>query len=123
MDTKIKPRPFFSSTLELIKCGPLPALTYRSTDVMFIQYRVISLLCQAASSPVIIPSVRNLYRLSRRADTDGSVTEEALLATRSKQTGPHNAKLMLTLASVQELQCSDGWCDQRIWFVLVVWSS
>lgn len=78
-----------------MKCGPLPAPTYRSSDVMFIQYRAISLCCHAATSPVIIPSLRNLLRLSRRADSDGSVTEEALLGIRPKQTGSHKAKLWL----------------------------
>lgn len=62
---------------------------------MFLQYRVISLHCQAATSPVIIPSLRNLRRLRRRADSDGSVTEEALLGIWPKQTGSHKAKLWL----------------------------
>ncbi len=62
---------------------------------MFIQYRVISLHCQAATSPVIIPSLRNLRRLSRGADSDSSMTEEALLGIRPKQTGSHKTKLWL----------------------------
>lgn len=93
-----------------MKCGPLPAPTYRSSDVMFIQYRAISLCCHAATSPVIIPSLRNLRRFSRRADSDGSVTEEALLGIRPKQTGSHKAKLWLLWHPFKNWEISThGW--------------
>jgi len=72
---------------------------------------------------VIIPSLRNLRRLTRRADSDGSVTEEALLGIRPKQTGLHKALCWLPFKNWEISVHTDGWWDESVWLALDVWSS
>lgn len=58
----------------LITCGQLPVQAYGEADVMFIQYRNISLPCQSTNSPAFIQSPKNPERC-RGGDNDRSVIE------------------------------------------------
>lgn len=62
--------------LHLISCGQLPVTAYRVGDVMFIQYRNISVPCQSSISPAFIQSPKNPQLRQRWRDNDRSVTEQ-----------------------------------------------
>lgn len=52
--------------LHLITCGQLPVAAYRVGDVMFIQYRNISVPCQSANSPAFIQFPKNSLAVLER---------------------------------------------------------
>lgn len=63
-----------TSNKALITCGQLPVTAYGVGDVMFIQYRNISVPCQSSSSPAFIQSPKNPW-LQWWRDNDWSVTK------------------------------------------------